>query len=53
MRADLIAALGTDDFEAAYAAGRNLSSDAAIKRVDPAPLVDLLLTAQRPVNSEP
>jgi len=52
LRSDLVAALGDDGFESAYAAGRNLSADAATKRVDPAPLIDVLRTAQRPANRD-
>jgi len=48
LRGDLVAALGPDAFENAYSAGRNLSQDAATKRVDPAPLVDALQAPRRP-----
>ncbi len=52
LRCELVTALGDDGFQNAYAAGRDLSADAATKRVDPAPLIDVLQHSTTSCNRE-
>ena len=49
LRSGLIETLGSNEFEAAYGAGRSLSPDAASKRVDPTPL---LVRAGDPIDAQ-
>jgi predicted ATPase/DNA-binding SARP family transcriptional activator len=52
LRADLITEIGPTEFADCYRIGWELPQDAAAKRVDPAPLVELLAESQRPTKVE-